>query len=117
VWIGQSLHHLRSEEKVAFMRRLREMLGERGLLSIWEPTTHEGEDRNGWLKRFEMGSRALWADMTSTEWTAMVDHIHSADFPETSKKWHSLGYEAGFSKIEEVYTAPTDLGRIYCYRI
>jgi cyclopropane fatty-acyl-phospholipid synthase-like methyltransferase len=116
VWIGQSLHHLGSAAKLVFMRRIRDMLGEKGLLVIWEPTTHEREDRIGWIKRFEMGSRPLWAAMTSNEWAAMLDHIRAADYPETAARWHSLGHEAGFTRTEDVFTAPTDLSRVYCFR-
>jgi hypothetical protein len=116
VWIGQSLHHLRTAAKLALMSQIRNMLGREGLFLIWEPTTREGEDRVGWLNRFETGSRPLWTAMTSSEWAAMVDHTRAADYPETVAKWHSLGLESGFTKAEDVFVAPTDLARVYCYR-
>ena len=34
-WIGQSLHHLLAPAKVALMRRVRAVLGDRGLFLIW----------------------------------------------------------------------------------
>jgi SAM-dependent methyltransferase len=116
VWIGQSLHHLRGAAKLAFMRQVRGILDGRGLFVIWEPTTHVGEDRNGWLRRFVSGTRPLWTDVTEGEWNAMVDHIAAADFPETAATWHSLGHAAGFTKVDDVFTAPTNLARVYCYR-
>jgi hypothetical protein len=45
-----------------------------------------------------------------------VDHGRAADYPEPAAKWHSLGLEAGFTKAEDVFVAPTDLARAYCYR-
>ena len=116
VWIGQSLHHLRSGEKLPFMRRLRAALGKGGLLVIWEPTTNEGEDRAGWLKRFEK-LRPQWSGLTLDEWSAMVEHIRSADFPETAATWHALGRDAGFAGCRDILTVPNELAQVYCYRV
>jgi hypothetical protein len=115
-WIGQSLHHLRAPGKLALMRDIRRVVGERGLLLIWEPTMREGEDREAWLSRFELGSRPLWTALSDREWAAVVEHNHAADFPETTSRWLSLGREAGFQGAEEVYTAPTELARMYRFQ-
>jgi SAM-dependent methyltransferase len=47
VWIGQSLHHLLTPVKLALMREVRRIIGENGLFLIWEPTSPDGEDRQG----------------------------------------------------------------------
>ena len=115
-WIGQSLHHLTSDAKPALMTRIRSMLGDGGLFVTWEPTTREGEDRAGWLKRFQTETRPFWTDMTDGECDAMVDHMRAGDYPETAARWHSLGRDAGFKTSEELFVAPRDLSRMYCYR-
>jgi SAM-dependent methyltransferase len=116
VWIGQSLHHLRSSAKLLFMKQVRKILGNQGLFVTWEPTTREGEDRGGWLERFETETQPYWTAMTSSECKALVDHMRADDYPETAARWRSLGLEAGFSKVEEVFVAPRDLSRMYYYR-
>lgn len=116
VWIGQSLHHLLAPDKLALIREIRRIVGERGLLLIWEPTMREGEDRESWLSRFELQSQLRWTALSPQEWDAVVAHNRAADFPETLSQWLSLGREAGFAEADEVFVAPTDLARMYRFR-
>jgi SAM-dependent methyltransferase len=58
-WIGQSLHHFSGPEKLEVMRAVRRVAGDRGLFLIWEPTSPDGEDREGWLRRFELTRRPI----------------------------------------------------------
>jgi SAM-dependent methyltransferase len=113
VWIGQSLHHLLQPAKVALMRKIRTRLTPGGLFLIWEPTTLDGEDRTGWVRRFESDSRALWPSLSDAEWRAMVSHVEAADYPETPETWLALGREAGFARASEIFVAPTRLARVY----
>jgi hypothetical protein len=46
----------------------------------------------------------------------MAAHVRAADFPETKSQWHSLGLEAGFNEVREVFVAPDDLHWMYCFR-
>jgi hypothetical protein len=46
----------------------------------------------------------------------MRDHVRAYDFPETSSRWHSLGREAGFAQVRELFVAPTDFFRMYCFQ-
>ena len=46
VWIGLSLHHLRTAEKLAVLRAIRTILGEDGHLFIYEATSPDSEDRD-----------------------------------------------------------------------
>jgi hypothetical protein len=46
----------------------------------------------------------------------MLAHIRAADFPETRSKWRALGHEAGFTEIRELFVAPTDINRMYCFQ-
>ena len=45
----------------------------------------------------------------------MSGHVHAADFPETDATWHALGREAGFARVRELFAAPSDLFRLYCF--
>ena len=115
VWIGLSLHHLQAPEKLAVMQDIRNSLSEEGLLVIYEPTSPEGEAREEWLRRWE-SQQPLWTGYTAEEWNAVSAHVHAADFPETISGWHTLGIAAGFHSVEEVFAAPTDLFRMFCFR-
>src|SRR5690348_5716176 len=42
-WIGQSLHHFRASDKLMLMRNIRRLLGDRGLLLTYEPTSRDDE--------------------------------------------------------------------------
>jgi SAM-dependent methyltransferase len=113
-WIGLSLHHLLTPAKLALMCRMRSIVGDSGLFLIYEDASPDGEDRDAWLLRWD-GQKPTWTTFTSEEWDAITAHVHSADFPETTSQWHSLGCEAGFSKVRELFVSPTDLFRMYCF--
>jgi SAM-dependent methyltransferase len=114
-WIGLSLHHLHTPEKLEVMRDIRDSLNEGGLLLIYEPTSPEGEAREEWLRRWD-SQRPSWTGYTADEWAAVSAHVHAADFPETISGWHELGTDAGFSSVDEVFAAPTNLFRMFCFR-
>jgi SAM-dependent methyltransferase len=114
VWIGLSLHHLGRPEKLTFMRKLRGILKPGGRLMIFENTSPDGEDRERWLARWDL-QRPHWHAYTADEWTRMTDHVHAADYPETLSTWRSLGQGAGFRLVEDLYTTPTDLFRVWSF--
>ncbi len=111
-WIGLSLHHLQGMEKLAFMRTIRNALAPGGLFLIYENTSPDGEDRENWLRRWDL-QKPFWTAYSEDEWNAMAAHVHAADYPETDATWHTLGREAGFHSVREVFAAPTDLFRLY----
>jgi len=115
VWIGLSLHHFRTPEKLEVMRSIRNILGEGGLLLIYEDTSPDGEDRDSWLQRWD-DQKPLWTAYTPEGWETITAHVHAADYPETASRWRSLGHEAGFSQVREVFVAPSDLLRLYWMR-
>lgn len=114
VWIGLSLHHLRNPEKLAFMRDIRRLLGNDGCLLIYENTSPDGEDREEWLRRWDL-QKLLWTAYTEAEWDTMAAHVHASDFPETDAAWRQLGRTGGFSKVTELFVAPSNLFRMYCF--
>ena len=114
-WIGLSLHHLLTPAKLSLMREIRDIVGNRGLFLIYEPASPDGEDRDAWLRRWD-GQKQFWTVFTPEEWDAITAHVHANDFPETTSQWHSLGREAGFGRVRELFVAPTDLFRMYCFQ-
>ena len=97
------------------MRDLRRLLADQGFFLLWEPTRFDDETREAWLERFEERWRSRQSVLTSEEWSAMVDHVRTADFPETVSAWLAMGHEAGFSDGRELLQAPFDVGRVYCF--
>jgi SAM-dependent methyltransferase len=115
VWIGLSLHHLLAPAKLTVMRQIRGIVGDHGLFLIYEIASLDGEDRDAWLRRWERQNRPLWTALTPAEYEALTAHVRANDFPETTSRWHSLGYEAGFGKVRELFVSPRDLFRRYCF--
>jgi ubiquinone/menaquinone biosynthesis C-methylase UbiE len=101
-WIGQSLHHLQLVDKLLLMRRIRHIVGDRGLFLIWEAKSFDGETREAWFRRYEQ-IRPVFTSLSAEEWDTMAEHTRMADIPETNAQWHSLGHEAGFSKTRELF--------------
>ncbi|HZC34404.1 MAG TPA: class I SAM-dependent methyltransferase, partial [Chthoniobacterales bacterium] len=52
-WIGLSLHHLLTPEKLSVMRKMRGIVGDHGLFLIYEDASPDGEDRDAWLRRWD----------------------------------------------------------------
>jgi SAM-dependent methyltransferase len=115
VWVGLSLHHLRTPEKLEVMRSVRRIIGEHGLFLIYEDAGPDGETREEWLRRWD-AQRPCWTAYDDAGWHAVTDHVHADDFPETDAGWRALGREAGFSRVTELFHGPTDLLRLYCFR-
>jgi hypothetical protein len=97
------------------MRQVRNIVGDRGLFLIYENTSPDGEDRDGWLRRWD-NQKPSWTALAPEEWEAAIAHVHAKDFPETTSQWHALGHEAGFGQVRELFVAPTNLLRVYCFR-
>jgi hypothetical protein len=111
-----SLHHLLAPAKLTLMREIRGAVGDRGLFLIYENASPDGEDRDAWLLRWERQNQPLWTALTPEEYEGMRAHVRANDFPETTSRWHSLGREAGFAQVRELFVAPTDLFRMYCFQ-
>jgi SAM-dependent methyltransferase len=114
-WIGLSLHHFRTAQKLELMQQIRRIVGTRGLFVIYENTSPDGEEREKWMARWDL-QQSEWTAYSLEEWNSATSHVHASDFPETSTRWRELGREAGFSDVQEVFVAPTDLFRMYCFR-
>ena len=113
-WIGLSLHHFQTPAKLDLMREVHRILRPGGLFLIYENASRDGEDRESWLRRWDE-QKPLWTAYTPEEWNAMMAHVHASDLPETNARWHDLGQQAGFSEARELFVAPSDLFRMYCF--
>jgi hypothetical protein len=100
--------------KLCVMCQIRSVVGDRGLL-ICENASPEGEDRDAWLRRWD-DQKPWWTALAPEEWDAGVAHVDANDFPETTSRWHAMGREAGFGQVRELFVAPTNLFRVYCFR-
>jgi SAM-dependent methyltransferase len=116
VWIGLSLHHLLLPAKLDFMRKVRSRLLPGGSLIVFEDTSPDGEDRAGWMRRWDL-QRPLWTAYSDSDWEAVSAHVHAADFPETDSTWRQLGRDAGFGAVSEVERVPFDLFRVYRFSV
>ncbi len=115
VWIGQSLHHLLLPEKRILVRKIREIVGVRGLFLLWEPVRLEGESEEGWYDRF-VSNRPLWSVLSDEDFADIDNHHRTSDHPETDHVWRMLGTETGFARIDEIFRAPNNLARAYQFR-
>jgi ubiquinone/menaquinone biosynthesis C-methylase UbiE len=111
-WIGLSLHHLQTPEKLSVMRQMRSVVGDWGHFLIYENATPDDEGRDDWLRRWD-DQKPWWTALAPEEWDAGRAHVYANDFPETTSRWHALGHEAGFGKVRELFVAPTNLFRVY----
>ena len=93
---------------------MRSLVGDHGLFLIYEDASPDGEDRDAWLRRWDL-QKSSWTAFTGEEWEAVTAHVYATDFPETASQWNSLGYEAGFGRVRELFVSPTDLFRMYCF--
>ena len=87
-WTGLSLHHLLTPAKLELMREIRGIVGDSGLLLIYENAAPDGEDREAWLLRCEdQAHRLLSTALNPEEFEAMLAHVRANDFPETTSRW------------------------------
>lgn len=114
-WIGLSLHHFPGPKKLDLMREICRIVGQHGVLMIYENASPDGEPRESWMARWD-SQEPHWAALTADEWNAVTLHVHENDHPETASAWHELGRAAGFSQIREIFIAPTDLFRLYRFQ-
>ena len=114
VWIGLSLHHLPQHGKGAVLKDIRRLLAPGGLLIVYENTSPDGEDRAGWLARWDR-QRPAWTAYSDADWNSMTAHVHSADFPETRSGWRHLGDVAGFREVRELFAAPSELFSVFSF--
>jgi Methyltransferase domain len=116
VWISLSLHHLATPDKRALMREVRDGMSADGAFLIYEPTMRDGEDRPAYLDRFEKTGREDWTALSADEFKEAMHHVRTCDLPETFSAWVTLGREAGFQRVNQLFSSPDDLFQLFSYR-
>ena len=113
-WVGLSLHHFAAPGKLELLAGLRRVVGSGGMVAIYENTLRDGEDRAGWMRRWD-AQRPTWQAFTEAEWVRITDHVHAHDYPESAGDWIGLASDAGYRHVDEVYRSPTDLFRLFAF--
>jgi hypothetical protein len=112
-WCGLSVHHLKRDEKVDFLRAV--LASTRKFFVLYEPTCLDGESRDGYMDRFVRVNDVGMTMLSREEIVQIEHHVLTCDYPETSASWCSIGIEAGFAAARELYCDPTGFYRVYRY--
>lgn len=116
IWLGFSLHHFETTKKAEFMKMAYDSLTEGGMFIIYEPIYIDGEDRAGYNRRIQSIIRSSWSSLNEKEIEFLLKHIRETELPETMENWTQLGKDAGFSKSENLYIAPSELYGLFRYK-
>ena len=112
-WCSLSIHHLQRDEKLRLLRAIRGNTD--SFLMIYEPTSLDGEGRDGFMERFCRINQKEWSMLDPDECAQIEHHTTTCDFPESASEWLNLGIEAGFASAKQLYANPTDFFRLYRY--
>jgi len=112
-WCSLSIHHLATEDKLRLMTAIRGATGANGIFLLYEPTRKNGEDRAGFLDRFQAVNRTAWTVLTPAEWDQIWQHISTCDFPETVDGWCELARKAGYRAARPVFADADDFFRLF----
>jgi hypothetical protein len=112
-WIGLSLHHLPTAEKIRLMQAIRRAT--QRVLMIYEPARRDDEDLKTFIARFLAISKVRWKALTDAEWNDIENHIATYDLPETVSGWLDVGRQAGFTEARELFADPTGTLRVFRY--
>lgn len=113
VLISLSLHHLDTGAKRELMTRVRQSLDRGGLFLVYEPASPDGENRAGYLERFEQTNRRAWSALDADEWREVWSHVRDNDLAETLASWYQLGRDAGFDRAEQLFVSADNLYRMF----
>ncbi|GJM14879.1 MAG: hypothetical protein DHS20C13_02060 [Thermodesulfobacteriota bacterium] len=116
IWVGFSVHHLDTPDKLEFMKKVRETLSEDGIFMLYEPIFIEGEDRDLYFKRFKKTYNIHWNGLTKEEGESLLEHVRESEKPETRENWIKLGREAGFLYAEKVFSEKTGLYELFKFK-
>ena len=117
IWIGLSFHHLSSGQKREVLGEFRSILGNAGYLLIFEPMLRGGETREEFLRRFEKLCRTEWIRLSPQEREATIEHVISADFPESIETLKKMALENGFSTVRSLCRAGHELFELVCFSV
>lgn len=92
------LHHLPTERKAEFFRRVARRVAPDGLLLLVDTTREEDEALGDYLERYCGWLRRDWTGFTALELDAICDHIVNNDMPEPYSTLLALARAAGLKE-------------------
>jgi ubiquinone/menaquinone biosynthesis C-methylase UbiE len=110
-WCSLSIHHLPTEEKRRLLGTVRRCTAR--FCMIYEPTLEPSETRDKYLERFQRVNQPAWSFLTPEEWAQIDHHVTTSDLPETASTWLTLGREAGFANVTQLFLDPTGFYGLY----
>lgn len=116
VWVGFSVHHLETGEKLDFMKDVKKALSRDGMFMLYEPILLAGESRDQYYSRFKKTFDLHWRGLSKDEAESLLEHVRETEKPETAQTWINLGRDAGFSSSEKVFSEKTGLYEIFKYK-
>jgi len=116
IWVGFSVHHLSTAEKLEFFIKVKKAITENGIFVLYEPIFTEGEDLDKYCRRFRETYDIHWKGLDKEEKEALFEHIRESEKPETTENWLRLGKEAGFKDAQKVFSERTGLYEIFKFR-
>lgn len=116
IWLGLSLHHFETEEKGAVMKKAYETLNDDGIYLIYEPVFIDREDRAGYYVRIKSIIERAWTGLSAQETKVILEHVRETEHPETADTWITLGKDAGFSSVQNLYIDPSELYGLFRYK-
>jgi len=114
-WCSLAIHHLLTEEKRYLLEAVCRCTAR--FCMIYEPTLEAGETHDEYLERFRSVNRPAWSFLTSDEWVQIDYHVTTCDLPETASTWLTLGHEAGFANVAQLFLDPTGFYGLYRYDV
>ena len=83
VLASYSLHHFATADKRRLVSEIARLLEPRGFLLWIDAVREEGESRDCYIERLTNAIAYEWTTLTAEERQLAIDHVRSADFPET----------------------------------
>jgi cyclopropane fatty-acyl-phospholipid synthase-like methyltransferase len=114
VYSSFALHHLSTEQKAEFFRRVTQKLEEDGILLLTDVVREEDESLPVYLRRYCDWLRSDWSALGAEEKASVCDHILNNDRPETFSVLKALAQAAGLGDATAV--ARYGWHRVICFR-
>jgi SAM-dependent methyltransferase len=95
VYTSFALHHLSTEQKAEFFRRVAQRLEKDGLLLLTDIVREEDESLPVYLRRYCDWLRSDWSALDAEEKASACDHILNNDRPETFSVLQTLAQAGG----------------------
>jgi SAM-dependent methyltransferase len=114
VYTSFALHHLSTEQKAEFFRRVAQRLAKDGLLLLTDIVREEDESLPVYLRRYCDWLRSDWGSLNAEEKASACDHILNNDRPETFSVLQALAQAGELG--DAVTVARYGCHRVLCFR-